>query len=49
MANSDNSSPSYQRAFDKIEMNLEEFDLEALRSARGDAEDRIRVLGLRGA
>jgi Mg2+ and Co2+ transporter CorA len=40
---------SYQRASDKIEMNLEEFDLEALRSARGDAEDRIRVLGLRGA
>jgi magnesium transporter len=35
---------SYQRAFDKIEMDLEEFDLEALRSARGDAETRIRVL-----
>jgi magnesium transporter len=35
---------SYQRAFDKIEMNLEEFDLEALRSARGDAERRIGVL-----
>jgi magnesium transporter len=35
---------SYQRAFDKIEMDLEEFDLEALRSARADAEDRIGVL-----
>jgi magnesium transporter len=35
---------SYQRAFDKIEMDLEEFDLEALRSARGDAETRIGVL-----
>jgi magnesium transporter len=35
---------SYQRAFDKIEMDLEEFDLEALRSLGGDAEDRIGVL-----
>lgn len=35
---------SYQRAFDKIEIDLEKFDLEALRSARADAEDRIGVL-----
>jgi magnesium transporter len=35
---------SYQRAFDKIEMDLEEFDLEALRSPRGDTERRIGVL-----
>jgi Mg2+ and Co2+ transporter CorA len=35
---------TYQRAFDKIEMNLEEFDLEALRSPGGDAERRIGVL-----
>jgi magnesium transporter len=35
---------SYQRAFDKIEMNLEEFDLDSLRSPRGDAESRIGVL-----
>jgi magnesium transporter len=33
-----------QRAFDKIEMDLEEFDLEALRSLGGDAERRIGVL-----
>lgn len=35
---------SYQRAFDKIEMDLEEFDLEALLSARRDTEQRIGVL-----
>jgi magnesium transporter len=35
---------SYQRAFDKIEIGLEEFDLEALRSARTDAERQISVL-----
>jgi magnesium transporter len=35
---------SYQRAFDKIEMDLEEFDLDALRSARRDAERSISVL-----
>jgi magnesium transporter len=35
---------SYQRAFDKIEMDLEEFDLDALRSPRADAESRIGVL-----
>jgi magnesium transporter len=35
---------SYQRAFDRIEMDLEEFDLEALRSARRDTEQRIGVL-----
>jgi magnesium transporter len=35
---------SYQRAFDRIEMDLEEFDLEALRSARRDAERSISVL-----
>jgi magnesium transporter len=35
---------SYQRAFDKIEMDLEEFDIEALRSARRDTEQRIGVL-----
>lgn len=35
---------SYQRAFDKIEMDLEEFDLKALRSVGGDAESRIGVL-----
>jgi magnesium transporter len=35
---------SYQRAFDQIEIDLEEFDLEALRSVRGDAETRIAVL-----
>jgi magnesium transporter len=35
---------SYHRAFDKIEMDLEEFDLEALRSLGGDAERRIGVL-----
>jgi magnesium transporter len=35
---------SYQRAFDKIEIDLEEFDLEALRSARLDADRQISVL-----
>jgi len=35
---------SYQRAFDKIEIDLEEFDVEALRSARRDTEEQIGVL-----
>jgi magnesium transporter len=35
---------SYLRAFDKIEVELEEFDVRVLRSARRDAERQISVL-----
>jgi magnesium transporter len=35
---------TYQRAFDKIEIGLEEFDLDALRGPRTHAETQIRVL-----
>jgi magnesium transporter len=35
---------SYLQAFDKIEAELEEFDLRVLRSAGRDAEEEIRVL-----
>jgi magnesium transporter len=35
---------SYRRAFDKIEMDLEEFDVQALRSIGGNAEHQISVL-----
>ena len=35
---------SYRRAFDLIEVELEEFDVRVLRSARGDAERQISAL-----
>jgi magnesium transporter len=35
---------SYLRAFDKIEVDLEEFDVRVLRSARRDAEQQISTL-----
>ncbi len=35
---------SYRRAFDRIEMDLEEFDVQALRSAGADTEHQIGVL-----
>lgn len=35
---------SYLQAFDKVEADLEEFDLRVLRSSRGNAEEQIGVL-----